>query len=410
VGIEMRVLVINCGSSTLKFQVVDVDSQGGDFRADRQLIDGTLDRIGHAGSVRIRKEGGPELQEEVSAGDHAGGMDLVLEKLESLGYLGPGGVQAVGHRVVQGGRLFTRPTLIDNGVMDDIQSLNHLAPLHNGPSVEAIRAAYRRLGTDIPMVATFDTLFHRSLPPHAAQYPIPAELAEKHQVQRYGAHGLAHRYMTLRYAQLTDRPMAAVDLITLQLGSGCSAAAVRGGRSVDTSMGLTPLEGLMMGTRTGDVDPSLAGYLARSEGVSAEAVEEWFNRRSGLLGVSGVSQDVRDLLEAEGQGNARAALALDMFCYRVRKYIGAYLAALGRADALIFGGGIGENSPEIRRRICAGLEGLGITLDPRRNDEAKGTEGRIGIEDSQVQCYVIPVDEAVVIARDTVDCVGEGGG
>jgi acetate kinase len=410
VGIEMRVLVINCGSSTLKFQVVDVDSQGGDFRADRQLIDGTLDRIGHAGSVRIRKEGGPELQEEVSAGDHAGGMDLVLEKLESLGYLGPGGVQAVGHRVVQGGRLFTRPTLIDNGVMDDIQSLNHLAPLHNGPSVEAIRAAYRRLGTDIPMVATFDTLFHRSLPPHAAQYPIPAELAEKHQVQRYGAHGLAHRYMTLRYAQLTDRPMAAVDLITLQLGSGCSAAAVRGGRSVDTSMGLTPLEGLMMGTRTGDVDPSLAGYLARSEGVSAEAVEEWFNRRSGLLGVSGVSQDVRDLLEAEGQGNARAALALDMFCYRVRKYIGAYLAALGRADAVIFGGGIGENSPEIRRRICAGLEGLGITLDPRRNDEAKGTEGRIGIEDSQVQSYVIPVDEAAVIARDTVDCVGEGGG
>jgi acetate kinase len=312
--------------------------------------------------------------------------------------------------VVQGGRLFTRPTLIDNGVMDDIQSLNHLAPLHNGPSVEAIRAAYRRLGTDIPMVATFDTLFHRSQPPHAAQYPIPAELAEKHQVQRYGAHGLAHRYMTLRYAQLTDRPMAAVDLITLQLGSGCSAAAVRGGRSVDTSMGLTPLEGLMMGTRTGDVDPSLAGYLARSEGVSAEAVEEWFNRRSGLLGVSGVSQDVRDLLEAEGQGNARAALALDMFCYRVRKYIGAYLAALGRADAVIFGGGIGENSPEIRRRICAGLEGLGITLDPRRNDEAKGTEGRIGIEDSQVQSYVIPVDEAAVIARDTVDCVGEGGG
>ncbi|HZA24564.1 MAG TPA: acetate kinase, partial [Dehalococcoidia bacterium] len=198
-----------------------------------------------------------------------------------------------------------------------------------------------------------------------------------------------------------------VDLITLQLGSGCSAAAIQGGRSVDTSMGLTPLEGLMMGTRTGDVDPSLAGYLARREGVEIEVVEEWLNKRSGLLGVSEISQDVRDLLEAEQGGNSRAALAIDMFCYRVRKYIGAYLAALGGADAVVFGGGIGENSPAIRERICVGMEWSGLVLDPRLNNAMAGTEGRISAEDSRIHAYVVPVDEAAVIARDTAECVSK---
>jgi acetate kinase len=307
--------------------------------------------------------------------------------------------------VVQGGQRFTQPTLINADVIADIDALSELAPLHNGPSVEAIRSAWESLGTTTPMVATFDTLFHCSLPPCASQYPISLELAEKHQIKRYGAHGLAHRYMVERYAEITATPVDSVDLITLQLGSGCSAAAIQGGRSIDTSMGLTPLEGLMMGTRTGDVDPSLAGYLARREGVETEVVEDWLNKRSGLLGVSGISQDVRDLLEAEQEGNSRAALAIDMFCYRVRKYIGAYLAALGGADAVIFGGGIGENSPAIRERICAGMEWSGLVLDPGLNNVMAGSEGRISVEDAGIHAYVVPVDEAAIIARDTTECV-----
>ena len=387
----MRVLVINCGSSTLKFQVVEVATEKGSFRPGARLVDGNIERIGHAGSIQVVvKDSGEELSETVETGNHSDAMKLVLEKLDFLGFLGAEGVQAIGHRVVQGGERFTQPTLIDAGAIEAIDNLAELAPLHNGPSVEAIRAAWEKLGPDTPIVATFDTLFHRSLPPRASLYPIPLDLAEKHQIKRYGAHGLAHRYMAEQYAAITSTPIEETNLITLQLGSGCSATAVQGGRSIDTSMGLTPLEGLMMGTRTGDVDPSLVGYLARREGVETEVVEDWFNKRSGLLGVSGISQDVRDLLEAEEQGNTGAALAIDMFCYRVRKYIGAYLAALGGAHAVVFGGGIGENSPAIRERICAGMEWLGLTLDPRLNGVTVGMEGRISTDDAKIHAYVIP--------------------
>ena len=404
----MRVLVINCGSSTLKFQVVEVSEIDGSYRTGGWLVNGIVDRIGHAGAIKLAfRDSSEEQSEDIEAGDHAEAMHYVLEKLGSLGYLGQEGVQAVGHRVVQGGQRFTRPTLINTNVIVDIEALSELAPLHNGPAVEAIRSAWENLGTATPMVATFDTLFHCSLPPRASLYPLPPELSEKHQIKRFGAHGLAHRYMAQRCTEITSTPAESVDLITLQLGSGCSAAAIQGGRSVDTSMGLTPLEGLMMGTRTGDVDPSLAGYLARREGVEIEVVEEWLNKRSGLLGVSEISQDVRDLLEAEQGGNSRAALAIDMFCYRVRKYIGAYLAALGGADAVVFGGGIGENSPAIRERICVGMEWSGLVLDPRLNNAMAGTEGRISAEDSRIHAYVVPVDEAAVIARDTAECVSK---
>lgn len=401
----MRVLVINCGSSTLKFQVVEVSEKNGSYRTSASLVDGIVERIGHAGTIKLAVSGGGEQSEDVETSDHAEAMHHVLEKLDSLGYLGQGGVESVGHRVVQGGHLFDRPTLINAEVISEIDALSELAPLHNGPSVEAIRSAWDSLGTATPMVATFDTLFHCSLPPRASLYPIPPELAEKHHIRRYGAHGLAHRYMAERYAEITATSLDSTKLITLQLGSGCSAAAIQSGRSIDTSMGLTPLEGLMMGTRTGDVDPSLAGYLAHREGVAVEVVEDWLNKRSGLLGVSGISQDVRDLLEAEQNGNDRAALALDMFCYRVRKYIGAYLAALGGADAVVFGGGIGENSPVIRERVCSGMEWAGLVLDSKLNDIPPGTEGRISADDAGIYTYVVPVDEAVVIARDTAECV-----
>jgi acetate kinase len=403
----MKVLAINCGSSTLKFQVIQVTGENTPTSHSKWLVDGSVNRIGQDGTIEITVNEGDEQSEEVTVKDYLEAMALVLDQLDALGYLGPEGVGAVGHRVVQGAERFTRPVIIDDSVIQAIDELSELAPLHNQPSLEAIRSAWDRLGPGVPMVATFDTLFHLTLPDLASRYPIPSELAEKHHIKRFGAHGLAHRYMAERYAAVTATPLEEVRLITLQLGSGCSATAVQGGRSIDTSMGLTPLEGLMMGTRTGDVDPSLAGYLARCEKVNIDEVEDWLNKRSGLLGVSGSSQDVRDLLEAEAQGDTRAALALDMFCYRVRKYIGAYLAALGGAEAVVFGGGIGENSPSIRERICAGLEWLGLALDPDLNRSRAGSEGRISTDAARTHAYVLPVNEAVIIARDTVACLNQ---
>jgi acetate kinase len=340
---------------------------------------------------------------EVAGHDEA--TRLVLDWLAGLGAGGPGRPDAVGHRVVHGGDRFVGPALIDDKVIEEIEALGELAPLHNLPALDAIRAARAILGPSIPMVATFDTAFHRSLPERAARYAIPPELAEKHRVYRYGFHGLAHRYMAERCAALSGRPIDETKLITLQLGNGCSATAIDGGLSIDTSMGFTPLEGLVMGTRSGDIDPSVIGYLACREGVAPEEVEHRLNTASGLQGISGRSHDMRELLQAESRGDARAALAVETFCYRARKYVGAYLAALGGADALVFGGGIGENAPVVRSRICDGLEWCGLTLDPDRNERTTGSERTISAEGSKVQAYVIAVDEEVVIARDTERCL-----
>jgi acetate kinase len=251
------------------------------------------------------------------------------------------------------------------------------------------------------MVATFDTTFHSTLPAHARCYAIPEELTVKHQLWRYGFHGLAHRWMLERWAALGKVPVEAAQLITLQLGSGCSVTAIQEGRSVETSMGLTPLEGLMMATRCGDLDPSLPGLMARHEKASPDEIETLLNQRSGLLGIYGASGDIRDVLEAERRGERRAALALEMFCHRIRKYVGAYLAILNGADAIVFGGGIGENTPDIRARVCANLSWCGVRLDAARNQSAVGQEMLISTEDSRVQVYVIPVNEEVLIARDT---------
>jgi acetate kinase len=292
--------------------------------------------------------------------------------------------------------------LIDDEVVAALEELKELAPLHNGPSLAAIRAAREALGT-VPMVATFDTTFHRTMPKKASRYAIPPELASKHDAYRYGFHGLAHRYMAERYAAVTGSRSEDLKLVTLQLGNGCSAAAIEAGRSVDTSMGLTPLEGLMMGTRSGDVDPSLPGCLARREGVEIEEVVGWLNRRSGLLGVSGVSRNMREVLDARDGGDGRAALAVEMFCYRIKKQVGAYLAALGGADAVVFAGGIGERAPEVRAEICAGMEWCGLLLDAGRNADAVGEEIKISADGARIEAYVVPVDEAGIISRDTVD-------
>ena len=397
----MNVLAINCGSSTLKFQLRNPNG-------NRPLASGVVERIGGLAQVHFRHEGGLEFRDSGSIADHEEAALRVLRWLEQLGFTGRQGIDAVGHRVVHGGDRLVEPTLIDSEAIRAIEALEELAPLHNAPALSAIRAARATLGPSPPMVVTFDTAFHAAMPRRSSQYPIPMEMADKYGVRRYGFHGLAHSHMTERYAEITTTPVERTKIITLQLGAGCSATAVEGGRSVDTSMGFTPLEGLMMGTRSGDVDPSLAGFLARKAGVSVPEVEGWLNTRSGLLGVSGRSSDMRELLEAEAAGDADAAMAVDMFCYRVRKYIGAYLTVLEGADAIIFGGGIGENAPAVRARICAGMEWCGLALDPNRNEAAVGSEARISLESSALHAYVISVDEAAIIVRDTVRCLELG--
>jgi len=393
----MKILVINCGSSTLKFELFALET-GGSSVNEQRLAGGIVDKIGGRADIKFRAK--QELRETKTVPDHGQASRLVLDWLASSRLLEKG-LDAVGHRVIHGGDKFSQPVLIDEQVINAIEDSSELAPLHNQPSLSAIRAVRERLGAKIPMVAVFDTAFHHTLPEPARRYAIPPALADKHHIRRYGFHGLAHRYMMERYAAITDTPLEQTKLITLQLGNGCSATAIDGGRSVDTSMGFTPLEGLMMGSRSGDVDPTLASFLAQREGVDVETAEGWLNTKSGLLGVSGRSRDMRDLLDAEDKGDKMARLAIDMFCYRLKKYIGAYLTALNGADAVIFGGGIGENAPEVRQRVLAGMDWLGLKLDKERNKATVGSEGRISTDDARIHAYVIPVDEALIIARDT---------
>lgn len=397
----MRILTINCGSSTLKFSLLEGGVDGANYQ---QLASGVVDEVGGQGAIRFSVEGGESLHRKAIISDHGEATRLALGWLSDVGLLHSQSPDAVGHRVVHGGDYFSEPVLIDDRVIGIIESIGHLALLHNGQALEAIRAARQALPRSVPQVAVFDTAFFTSIPEFASRYAIPFELTEKHHIRRYGFHGLAHRYMTERYLAITATPPDKTRLITMQLGSGCSAVATRGGRPVDTSMGFTPLEGMMMSTRSGDLDPSLVGFLAHQEVVDISTVEDWLNTRSGLLGVSGRSGDMRELLKAEG--DRRAALAVEMFCYRARKYLGSYIAALGGADAVIFGGGIGENSPEVRSRICSGMEWCGLTLDEERNRTAIGVEAKITSDRATLETYVIPVDEGIIIARDTARYLG----
>ena len=413
----MNVLAINSGSSSLKFKVIEFDesADAADSRRSSIRHEGSVEAIGPAARLMLLRDGKlvTQVVREVATHDEAVRcmMQMLEEssKLEGRDLL----VDAVGHRVVHGGEQFREPVMIDDDVVAAIDRLAEWAPLHNPGSIAGIKGARAALGSHIPMVAVFDTAFHRSIPPRAATYAIDLDLARKHGIHRYGFHGIAHASLAGICAAAVNRPLAQLRLITLQLGNGCSATAIDQGRSVDTSMGFTPLEGLMMGTRSGDLDPAVVGHLVRKEGLSLDEVERLLNERSGLLGVSGLSHDMRELLKAaEGKPDSRAALALDMFCYRVRKYIGAYLAVLGGADALVFGGGIGERSALIRARICEGMGWCGLRLDPLRNEAAvslaPGQSMKISEEGASLACYVAGVDEEMEIARATRDCVGKG--
>ena len=398
-----QILVLNCGSSSIKYKLFDMP--GGQLQAG-----GVVERIGGAESRCRHTDAAGEQTLTTPVPDHQRGLAVMMDLL--TGGTQPaldaqGGLAAVGHRVVHGGEAFAGSVRITDAVMQAIEAFSDLAPLHNPPNLAGIRAA-TTLFPGVPQVACFDTAFHSTLPEHAYLYALPYDLYQTHRIRRYGFHGTSHRYVAARCATLMGKDAQAVNVITCHLGNGCSITAVQTGRSVDTSMGLTPLEGLVMGTRSGDIDPAIVFHLAGKTAFgSVQDIGRMLNKRSGLAGLSGLSNDVRTLLAAADEGHQRAALALEVFAYRVKKYIGAYVAVLPGLDALVFTGGIGENAPAVRRMILDGLDvSLSIVLDLDGNAEAAGgVEAEISGEGSRARVFVIPTDEERVIATDTFDLI-----
>jgi acetate kinase len=404
----MNVLVLNSGSSSLKFQVIATDLDRIKQYKDDRVCKGEVEGIGGEAIIHIRYRDQPSKTLTAPIRDMSAALDHIVRYIGSEQSGVPeikstADVHAVGHRVVHGGELFKESTLVDDKVIEGIESCIDLAPLHNPNNVKGILAARDLFGKDVPQVAVFDTSFHHSLPEQAYLYAVPYHLYRRHRIRRYGFHGTSHRYVAFRYRALRNITREQTNIIALHLGNGCSAAAIKAGASVDTSMGMTPLEGLVMGTRSGDLDPAIVGMIARKEGMSPSEVDTLLNTQAGLLGVSGLTNDMRELqAELKEHDDRRVRLAIEIFCYRARKYIGAYLAAMGGADAVVFTGGIGENSPDVRARICAGMEWAGLKIDDARNQETVGREGKISVEDSKLQAYAIPTDEELLIARDTV--------
>jgi acetate kinase len=405
----VNVLVLNCGSSSLRFQIISTDREAIERDADRRIARGRIERIGSEALLDFEAEGRPPIRRTEALRDHRAALDSILKWMVSKegpggGASTPGDVHAVGHRVVHGGEKLTQSVLVDDEVVRQIEDCIDLAPLHNPANLKGIYAAREIFGGAVAQVAVFDTSFHITMPESSYLYALPYSLYVRHRIRRYGFHGTSHRYVAYRYRKLTGKSREDTHLVTLHLGNGCSACAIRGGASLDTSMGLTPLEGLVMGTRSGDLDPSILEHLAHKEGMSLSEIDNLLNKQSGLLGVSGLTNDMRDLLEEESaHGDRRARLAVEIFCLRVKKYIGAYLARMNGADALVFTGGIGENAATVRARICSELDFLGIALDEKRNAACvNGAEGEIGRDGSRVKTYVIPTNEELLIARDTV--------
>lgn len=401
----IKVLVINSGSSSIKYQLFDMD--GGTV-----LVSGAVERIGEAESLHWQR---------VHTGDNVAGnhdkqriadhqealmrIDTLLRESAALTALSE--LSAIGHRVVHGGESFREPTLIDAAVVEQIRDMVPLAPLHNPANVMGIEVALQH-APDTPQVAVFDTAFHHSIPEHAWRYALPDRLYTEQRVRRYGFHGTSHGYVAKQAACWLGKPLQSLNLITLHLGNGASAAAIARGQSVDTSMGMTPLEGLVMGTRCGDIDPAILFYLGRTTGMDNDEIESLLNKESGLKGICG-SNDMREVIRLADAGETQARLALDMYCYRIKKYIGAYYAVLGTLDAVVFTGGIGENAARVREQCCAGMEALGITLDRKKNTSSDSKSFDIHGEASPVSLLVIPTNEELEIAQQAVSCIQASG-
>ncbi len=394
----MKVVVINSGSSSIKFQLLEMDKE-------EVLATGLVERIGSSeAQVRCTYRPGEQTEEKhiqsINCPDHRHGMRLAVQLLVGPGrpVADPGAIAAVGHRIVHGGEEFHQPTLISDEVLAAIEKNIPLAPLHNPANLDGVRIA-RELFAEVPQVAVFDTAFHQTIPPEAYHYALPAHLYRQWRVRRYGFHGTSHKFVAGECARAMQRPLEELNLITLHLGNGCSMTAIEKGRSVDTSLGLTPLEGLVMGSRSGDVDPAMHAFLARNCGMDIESIDHLLNNESGLKGLCGMN-DMRDIHAAIAAGDTWAELALAVQTYRNRKYIGAYLAVLGRVDAVVFTAGIGENDPVVRARTLAGLEPLGIAIDTERNHCRSAGPRRISSDDSRVAVWVVPTNEELAIARE----------
>jgi acetate kinase len=405
----MNILVLNSGSSTLKFQLISTDLDRIRTNNDDRICRGLLEGIGGETAMTIHIGNQPPNKLTAQLPDLPAALDYLVRWLTNEPTVpelkSTSDVHAVGHRVVHGGETFTASAVITDEVLKGIEACADLAPLHNPINIQGILAVQKIFGPQTPQVAVFDTSFHHTLHERAYLYAIPYHLYEQHHIRRYGFHGTSHRYVAYRYRVLNNLTREQTHVITLHLGNGCSAAAIRNGNPVDTSMGLTPLEGLVMGTRSGDLDPAIVDFIAAKERLSPKEVDSLLNTKSGLLGLSGLTNDMRTLQQQAKENDRRARVAIEVFCYRAKKYIGAYLAAMAGADAIVFTGGIGENSPEIRAQICEGLDFFGLKLDTIKNEQASGRELRITTDDSKLHAFVIPTDEELLIARDTLRCI-----
>ena len=403
----MNVLVLNCGSSSIKFQVISTDQKSIDADRDRCLARGQIERIGSLSLLSFQATGRPVHKEDAPLRDYRAALDRIVRWVISpesgiSGVKSMADIHAIGHRVVHGGEKFQASVIITPAVLDGIEECVELAPLHNPANLRGIRAAQEVFGRGVPQVAVFDTAFHATMPESAYLYGIPYHLYRRYKIRRYGFHGTSHRYLAYRYRIMRKLEKSAVNIITLHLGNGCSASAIKGGKSVNNTMGFTPLEGMIMGTRAGDVDVSVVEFLAHKEGMTLGEIVTMLNKQSGLLGLSGLTSDMRELLDEEKEnGDRRASLAINSFCANVRRRVGAYFAEMGGADALVFSGGIGENSAEVRGRIASGLECLGLKIDEKANRGLKpGHTGEISKKGSALKTYVIPTNEELLIARD----------
>lgn len=399
----MKILVINAGSSSLKYQLIDMKNE-------EMVCKGNCERIGSEGSfIGHKTADGRNMTKEIEMADHTAAFLQVKEALLDKEYgviTDLSEVSAIGHRIVQGGALFSKSVIVDEKVIEGIESLIPLAPLHNKGHVQAIRGCFEVFGDSVPEVVVFDTAFHQTMPPKAYMYAIPYEYYEKYQVRRYGFHGTSHRYVSGEMAKNLGRDIKDLKLITCHIGNGSSITAIDGGKVIDTTMGLTPLDGFMMGTRSGALDPSVVTFIAEKEGISPEEMSNLLNKKSGLLGISGVSSDDRDVSAAEDSGNERAHLAHEMLYYQIAKYIGSFYVALGGCDGIVFCAGLGENQPQLREKVCDYLKFLGVELDLDFNAKAwRGVAGKISTDNSSIPVWVIETNEELVIARDTKELV-----